>query len=118
VLTIRVTPVLEDGNPGKTVTHASVDSHRFEQVDPGNDLDQDLVLVTEAGKEHRYPLISHGEGRSFKPGHLVELRPAAHTDPEPVGDEVPDDLNRTPDQVRTQFFRDQAAADRVSAEQA
>lgn len=104
---VRVTPVKKDGARGKAIVHDGVTSYDHELVDPtGPDIREVLVLQVGA-EEIRYPLDSH----------WVEIVPDVHVAPEPVDDEVPDDLNRTPDQVRAQFFRDQAAADRLLAEQ-
>ena len=102
-LTIKVTPVNEDGRRGDTITHSNVEHDEF----VGDPMQQELVL-TAGGKEYRYPLA----------GHFVELIEDVDDGPQLVDEtEQPDDLGRTSDEVRVQYFRDQAAADHTTGEQ-
>lgn len=101
MLTIHVTPASEDGTAQDAVTHSRVQHHEFVGELP----DQELVLL-DADEEYRYPLTSH----------TVVIEPPAPVDDEPTGTEVPDDLGRTPDEVRAEYARLQAAADRKHAD--
>ena len=102
-LTIKVTPVDENGQRGDTITHRNVEHEEF----VGEPMEQELVLTAD-GKEYRYPLA----------GHFVELVAEDDASLELVDEtEQPDDLGRTSDEVRVQYFRDQAAADHTTGEQ-
>lgn len=102
---VRVTPIDKAGKRGKTIVHDDVTDYDHETVSSGQS-SQPIreVLVLQIGDEQvRYPLDSH----------WVEITPDPVAEPEPEGTEVPDDLGNSPDVVRAQFARDQAAADRA-----
>lgn len=100
---VRVTPIDEDGTWGTPIVRNDVVSAEHEPVDPTG-LDISEVLVVQVGDDtHRYSLDSN----------WVEITPdPPAAEPVLADDDQPDDLGRTPDEVRAQYTRDQAAADR------
>lgn len=100
---VRVTPIDKAGKRGKPIVHDNVTDYDHEVVDPDSPDVREVLVLQVGDEEVRYPLDEH----------WVEIIPDPVVEPEPEGTEVPDDLGRTPNDVRAQFAERQAKADKL-----
>lgn len=104
---VRVTPIAEDGSRGEPIVHDNVTGYDHDVTpDPDGGMPRETLVLLSGDEEiHRYPLNNH----------WVEITPdPPAVETVQVDTEEPDALGNHPDDVRAQFARDQAAADRAA----